>query len=60
MKPLLIVISACLLIACQSDKGLSAGAEGEKSVNESKVRRDADRDRQTQAVQEQWRGSVQH
>ncbi|MGE0669062.1 MAG: hypothetical protein AB7O49_21120 [Sphingomonadales bacterium] len=60
MKPLWIAVSACLLMGCQSDEGLSAKAGDDKPVTESKVKRDADRDRRTQAIQEQWRGSVQH
>lgn len=60
MKPLWTAVAACLLVACQSDKGMSAKTEGDKPVVENKTRKDADRDRRTQAIQEQWRGSVQH
>ncbi len=60
MKMIWIGLVACLTLGCQSDHGTAAKAGDDRAVVENKARKDADRDRRTQAVQEQWRGQVQH
>ncbi len=60
MKTFYMVVAACLLVGCQSDKAVNAKADGDKPATENKVRKDSDRDRRTQAIQEQWRDQVQH